>query len=354
MLQKVILILMVVVLLGGIFVLINQDHSPVASAGPVTEENLPEGVDQLLKGHEFSSLAVMDTRQSRTVFAGGIQGLFRIDPETLEADALMDDQGEAFRSVRALLVIDDQLWIGHEQGISVLENGVISRRITQADGLVDERVLDLLFIDAQTLYVATYTGLAIVQGPSVSWISGDDGAEALPGESIKVLFQDSRNGIWMGAYNARGGGVLVEHNGQRQFISLQDGLVHNSITSIAELPDGRIAVGGGVYTEGGASLLRLKSGRWSVEQNLLRDDGLAGDKVRHVFVDQSGRVWFCSEYDGVAIFAGDKRKELLTVQEGLSDNEVKKIIQLDSGDYWLATRDGLTRIRRDSVLPDQG
>jgi len=296
-----ILIILTVVLIGGIFVLVNEDSASGFLVRPVPSDPLPAGVTQLLKGHEFSSLAVLETPQGPVIFAGGIQGLFQVDPETLETSGITD-QGEAFRSVRSLLVRDGQLWIGHERGVSVLEHGVISRRITAADGLVDERVLDLLFVDAQTLYVATYSGLGIVRGPSVRWISGDEGENILPGESIKVLFQDSKKGIWMGAYNARGGGVLVEQEGQRQFISLEDGLVHNSITSIAQLPDGRIAVGGGVYTEGGVSLLRSVSGQWQVERNLLRADGLAGDKVRHIFVDRSGRVWFCSEYDGIAYF----------------------------------------------------
>ncbi|MDD2456991.1 MAG: hypothetical protein PHQ83_00605 [Eubacteriales bacterium] len=349
--QKIILTLLVVVLLGGIFVLVNEDPAAGVLAGPTASEPLPAGVEQLLKGNEFSSLAAMETAQGPVVFAGGIQGLYKVDPKSLET-SVITDQGEAFRSVRALLVVADQLWIGHERGVSVLEKGVVSRRITTAEGLVDERVLDLLFVDEQTLYVATYTGLGIVRGPSVHWISGDEEEDSLPGESIKVLFQDINQGIWMGAYNARGGGVLVEHAGQRQLISLEDGLVHNSITSIAQLPDGRIAVGGGVYTEGGASLLRQKDGQWLVERNMLRADGLAGEKVRHIFVDRAGQIWFCSEYDGIAIFAGEMRIGLLTVQEGLSDNEVKKIIQLDSGDYWLATRNGLTQITSDFVLPD--
>lgn len=351
MLQKVILTILAVVLISGIFVLVNDDSTSGILAGPAPANPLPAGVDQLLKGNEFSSLAILETPQGPVIFAGGIQGLFQVDPNTLET-TMITDQGEAFQSVRALLVVADQLWIGHERGVSVLEKGVISRRITTADGLVDERVLDLLLVDEQTLYVATYTGLGIVQGSSVRWISGDEEEDILPGESIKVLFQDSNQGIWMGAYNARGGGVLVEQAGQRQLIALEDGLVHNSITSIAQLPDGRIVVGGGVYTEGGASLMRLESGQWQVERNIHRADGLAGEKVRHIFVDRSGLIWFCSEYDGIAIFAGAARLALLTVREGLSDNEVKKIIQQTSGDYWLATRDGLTRIRWDSVLPD--
>jgi hypothetical protein len=51
---------------------------------PDDGSQLPAGVDQVLKGHEFSSLAVMAGPQGSAIFAGGIQGLFRIDPETLE------------------------------------------------------------------------------------------------------------------------------------------------------------------------------------------------------------------------------------------------------------------------------
>jgi ligand-binding sensor domain-containing protein len=344
--RKILFVLLTLAFLFGVYELINSPD-PASATAPEATTPLPAGVDQLLRGHEFSALAVLETPPGRALYAGGTDGLYRIDPETLACTEIRAD-GRAFPAVRALLADGGQLWIGYQGGVVLLQaDGSVSRRIGRADGLADTRVLDLLRATPQTLYIATYSGLGILEGGAVRWT---DRAEDLPGESIKVLFLDSQGDIWMGAYNARGGGVLVEKDGQRQFLSLADGLVHNSITSIAELPDGRIAVGGGVYTEGGVSLLRQVRGRWQVEKNLRHADGLAGEKVRHIFVDRSRRVWYCSEYDGIAIFDQDRPVRLLTTQDGLSDNEVKKIVQLDTGDYWLATRDGLTRIRGDAAL----
>ena len=77
---------------------------------------------------------------------------------------------------------------------------------------------------------------------------------------------------------------------------------------------------------------------------LTRKDGLAGDKVRLIYQDKAGNIWFASEYDGVAVFRDGKRVALLTTADGLAGQEVKKIVQEDSGIYWLATEQGLNRI----------
>jgi ligand-binding sensor domain-containing protein len=89
---------------------------------------------------------------------------------------------------------------------------------------------------------------------------------------------------------------------------------------------------------GGASLLR--DGAW---RQLTEEDGLAGAKARSVFEDRDGRVWVGSEYDGIAVFDGDRRR-VLTPRDGLSGWEVKEMVQDESGVYWLGTEDGLTRI----------
>lgn len=348
-LRKLILFLLLLVFLGGVYRLLNEEPPRAGRASALAAAKAwPPGIDQLLPDQEFSCLAVLDASQGPALYAGGNNGLFKIDLETLAARPVLD-AGQAFQSVRALQVINGQLWVGHEQGLSILAADQVVRRIGQIDGLLDARVLDLLSVDTRTVYAATYSGVAVIQdGQEIRWLSGE---AALPGESIKVMSRDNQGGIWMGAYNARGGGVQVQlPDGSRQYFTVADGLVHNSITSITLLPDGRIAVGGGVYTEGGASLLRQTAGRWTIERNLRREDGLAGDKVRHIFADQSGRIWYCSEYDGIAIFVADSWVRTLTEKDGLSDNEVKKILQLADGDYWLATRRGLTRISSEFLL----
>jgi ligand-binding sensor domain-containing protein len=127
--------------------------------------------------------------------------------------------------------------------------------------------------------------------------------------------------------------------GFRSF-SASDGLVHPSITSVTETRDGTIWVGSGFANTGGANRL--------TDQNrfagMSRKDGLAGDKVRQIYEDRLGRLWFCSEYDGVAIFAGGVRQRILTTSDGLAGDEVKKIIEDSDGAFWLATDHGLNKL----------
>jgi len=94
----------------------------------------------------------------------------------------------------------------------------------------------------------------------------------------------------------------------------------------------------GFASRGGAS--RFDGKNWF---SLLRSDGLAGDKVRSVFQDASGALWFGSEYDGVARYDG-QRWLVLNEKDGLTGMEVKAFLQTQDGDLWLGTENGITRI----------
>lgn len=74
-----------------------------------------------------------------------------------------------------------------------------------------------------------------------------------------------------------------------------------------------------------------------------RQHGLAGDKVRTIFEDSRGRLWFGSEYDGVAVF-GDTRLAVIGEGDGLAGPEVKAIVEYPANTFWLGTNGGLTRI----------
>ncbi len=71
--------------------------------------------------------------------------------------------------------------------------------------------------------------------------------------------------------------------------------------------------------------------------------GLPGESTRSVFLDTRGRIWFGSEYDGIAV-RDDSTWKILTEKEGLAGNEVKTMVQDNEGVYWLGTNGGLSRI----------
>jgi ligand-binding sensor domain-containing protein len=54
-------------------------------------------------------------------------------------------------------------------------------------------------------------------------------------------------------------------------------------------------------------------------------------------------MWFGSEYNGLArLEAG--HWQVLTEKDGLSNPEIKCMVQDDSGNLWIGTRDGITRL----------
>jgi ligand-binding sensor domain-containing protein len=104
-------------------------------------------------------------------------------------------------------------------------------------------------------------------------------------------------------------------------------------------------VGTGFNDRGGAARFeRGPDGSPRLAQKLTRADGLAGEKVRSLYRDTQGSVWFGSERDGVAVPVG-KGFRVLTTAEGLSDNEVKSFARGAGGELWLGTRSGITLIK---------
>ena len=339
MLKRIIGLTLALALATGLYFLINQD---APADRPEVLAAAHDGFTTLLQGDEFSTIAATQG----AIYAGGMQGLFKIDPLTLAAVEIKNGE-RSFQSVRALYADQNDLWVGHDDGLSIIRDGQVIRTIGKEDGLVDPRVIDLLRVDNTTIYAATFSGLAIIREGSITFLANSDD---LPGETIKVMLKDSVGFIWLGAYDARGGGVVIQKGDVKQAFDIETGLVHNCVTSIAETPDHQVLVGGGLLTEGGASLFNYDGQQWQIVRTIQKENGLAGEKVRHIFVDRSNRIWFCSEYDGVAIFRDTGDSLILTTADGLSDNEVKKIVQAENGDYWLATRDGVTRVQAAAIF----
>jgi ligand-binding sensor domain-containing protein len=338
MLKKIILFIMALFMASGIYLLVNSGSD---TAKPKAVIDVPKGFSELLKGYEFSAVNYCNG----AVYAGGIQGLFKIDPETFHWEELKNG-GKSYKSVRALYLDNNDLWVGDDEGLTILRDDKIIKTIEKKDGLKDTRIIDILRTDKNTVYAATFSGVAVIRDGNISFITKND---YLPGDSIKVMMKDSYGDIWLGAYNSTGGGIVIEKGEEKQFFNTQNGLVHNCITSFAETPDKKILVGGGFYTEGGASILENIKGKWVITKNLKKKDGLAGDKVRNIYIDNLNQLWFCSEYDGAAIFKEGRRILLLTVKDGLSDNEIKKIVQDKYSNYWLATRNGVTFVKQEAI-----
>lgn len=279
--------------------------------------------------------------QDETLWAGGRDGVWKIDINS--GKALMELKCDHPLSYVRSLVIDDigRLWIAHFKGLASFDSsGCVT--YGKDDGLPDERVNALYLDNAGALWVGTWSGAAIYNGKGFTAYAPTNG---LVDAMVNVIMQDSTGGMWFGSYTAPAGGLSYCADNSCRHFTVKEGLPHNSITSILETTPGEMWVGTGFLDRGGAARFTFTDGAWALSGTLSAGQGLAGEKVRSIYKDNNGALWYGSEYDGIAINRNGSWK-IITVSDGLSDNEVKVMLADKYGALWMGTRDGITKISK--------
>lgn len=317
---------------------LNRSHAEM-----VAQQSAHPGFVVIDPPEEVSALAI----QGDTVWAGGVDGLFRIDRRTFEVMVQTPEESR-FQYTRAILVDRHRrVWVGHDQGISWLSDGHW-QTLTKKDGLPDSRVNTLAEDPSGLLWAGTWGGAVQIamddDDPKAHIIRTWTRLDGLLSDMVNVILPDSMGGIWFGSYNSRGGTSYLSADGEWSYWTGADGLPHEYVTSIYQDQMQDVWVGTGLLSEGGAAVFHHAGGVWSLARTMTRADGLAGEKVRSIFQDQTQRMWLGSEYDGVTIFCPDS-VTILDQNTGLSDNEVKVMVQDCDGQTWLGTRYGITVIQ---------
>jgi ligand-binding sensor domain-containing protein len=106
------------------------------------------------------------------------------------------------------------------------------------DDLPDKRIFSLAFDHNQNLWIGMESGVAVYDGKSIVTFTKSDG---LAHNETRVLKTDNRGRIWAGSF---GGGVSCYDNGLWISLNEKDGLISNTIESIASLENGTLIFGG--------------------------------------------------------------------------------------------------------------
>jgi ligand-binding sensor domain-containing protein len=82
---------------------------------------------------------------------------------------------------------------------------------------------------------------------------------------------------------------------------------------------------------------------WQITE-VLTGKELAGPKVRSVFEDGFGQLWFGHEYDGITLRRGSRTVAMIGVEDGLPDPEVTVIRPDGVGGLWIGTLKGAVHL----------
>jgi ligand-binding sensor domain-containing protein len=232
---------------------------------------------------------------------------------------------------------DGGVWIAHEDGVTHWLHGTAQHYSAQAGGFPG-RGLSLLRDRDGTLWAGSERSLNRLDDATFRPLAIPESFELT---EIDVLYQDRAGALWIGDASPRSPGLIRLDAKGFHLMTQREGLPHTSINTIIEQgTNSALWVGTGFAGSGGAVTITNGSRR-----AIGRQEGLAGDKVRTIFEDSHGRLWFGSEYDGVAIF-GESRLAVLGEAEGLAGPEVKAMVEYPTDTFWLGTNGGLTRIER--------
>lgn len=323
-----------------------------------------------LSGNDVTGLAVDVNRD--VWFGTQSQGLSRRRHDTGEWRTFTPLDGLASERVSTVLIRDNTLWVGTDDGLSVFtwDHDTDEERDTfvfsdayRASRGVPVGNLNALVISATTIWTGTENGVASVPHSSpnlkdpANWTTYTT-THGLPDKRVNAMAVSGTD-VWAGTQNG-----VAQFDGTRwvpvnsglfsleiRDLTFIDGTLWTVTTGEVARFDGTswVSIGGGVGPSGartvsgnptgevwigtaGNGLGRLDQGVW----RLLPSSGPAGNVVDAIFVDRDHNVWCGFNEGGVSRFDGMVWTSFTTA-DGLAPGTVSMIGEDPDGPQWFGT-----------------
>ncbi|WP_353068019.1 two-component regulator propeller domain-containing protein [Tunturibacter empetritectus] len=316
--------------------------------------------------------AILEDRNGR-IWVGTDNGLFWIEGDRarqvdtaqfgnpLSVHALMEDSsGRVWVGGSKLLVFGPSLSTGAPQGRIVQH--------TLPGAFSENRIKCMLEARDHTIWIGTVGGLdRLVEGNFVR-VPGIVG-------TVRTMLQTSDGLFWVGtighglyvrrqedAFTRIGGeglgGIntvlaLFEDDSQQLWIGSQDGLFRMRRTPIRiiPLPGDTAPDFATISNDQGNSLWVVSSQVFHIQDGVARPftfPGLAGVTIRNIFRDRAGTLWFGTDGGGVYHETVSGLVHFLAPSR-LVNNFVRGFLESSDGTIWIATDEGVSRIRGETV-----
>lgn len=234
------------------------------------------------------------------------------------------------RHTGGVLALGEEVWIASEEGLFCKRGGQLEA-IKARDGSTSGPVFCLLRLRDGRL-LAGGAGHLLRQAADGAWEVQD----GIALDRVSVLFEDKQGRLWAGSDTPNRGGLMRLDPQASSYVDASRGLPHRSVCDLADDSEGVLWIATGFAAFGGAASWDESTQAWVP---LDGPPGLEGRKIRSLFLDSTQALWFCSEYDGIAIKKGKEWHQRL-YRQGFPCREVIDTVEADGG-IWLATERGV-------------
>ncbi len=312
------------------------------------QEAVLPGFTVFCEGEEISALYAA----KEGIWVGGRDGVKRLNPETGQVIDYVAEDLELIYAAEIVRSSDGTVWIGHNEGVSLLKPS--GERTDYGKGVLTGGRVNTILTKGEYTFVGTMEGANVFSRKDGVWrpVRQYTKEKGLLSDTVNVLAETEEE-LWFGSYlDNRPGGVSILSEKGWQYLTIEEGLSHPYINSVLPL-ENQVLIATGQLSEGGLDIAEKESSGYRITDSFSVADGIPGEKVRWLYRDSQGHLWITTESDGLLLCRDDVLTHpmdgiLLRQEQGLSDNEVKKIVETEKY-YFLAGRYGLTRIEKDAL-----
>ena len=249
------------------------------------------------------------------------------------------ENGLTNNMVTALLIINNDVWIGTNQGLYVCKDGKISP-FKKNDILKGTTIRALARDIDNHLYIGTRQ-----LGMFKYDINDDELLEyntenGLPSNDVFSIYaDDADNALWVGTY---GGGLVKLKNDAMIKYNTDNGLSDNKVFSIVKDKDGNLWIG--TYGGGINKLYEDKIDHYSEPAELAKDFSIS------IYEDKEGTIWIGSDGHGLSSLQEGKFPHFKK-SEGLFSDWVMTLYEDQNGVLYIGIEDeGINCIKKDGSL----
>lgn len=232
---------------------------------------------------------------------------------------------------------NQQLWVGAENEIILLQNNEIRRTINIHPYL--SKASSNVYINKikndsnGILWLGTTMGDIFRFNPENYQIKTTSFGKR--GEYAHEFYEDSDGKIWIGAEN----GLYSYRNGNIEKESrIDDQLEDKTIYSILRDREGKLWIG--TFGKG----IFIFDDNDNLIANIVRDKGFISNAINHLYMDSKGGIWVATR-NGLAYFkntADTDQYEVYDEKQGLENSYIRAIQQDNQGNIWISTNAGIS------------
>jgi signal transduction histidine kinase/ligand-binding sensor domain-containing protein/DNA-binding response OmpR family regulator len=269
-------------------------------------------------------------------FFGGVNVSFKSIPGLQDFREDMSREKLHGRIVRTFLEVDDEVWIGTEDGgISIWnKRSGYWRHLSSANGLANDNIHTIIHDQKGRKWIGHFRGgITMIDEKGVlrSFDHEPDNKHSLSSDVISLIYEDHDGDIWVGTYN-RG---LNYYNDQSDEFSRVANTYDSGLSILGMTPyaDGFIVVTGSGFIFHIKKDMEIGEIEWP-------ESGTSAITTAHI---QGSDVWLGTASEGIIIGTISDNKFIIRERK-FPYEMINKIIRDNNDEFWVSTSQSLYKL----------